>query len=425
MVSRGAIGVPRCFDCFCIAVITNGASDGLFTLRSTGSFGCNLTLIVGVRTATPEAFGVGICIGSCTAVSCLNNRVVAVQQLCRSNGNVRIGFISLVVFMGNSLCTGSNFQFAAAVTDYLSTTGSRIHLTSSGFNRAINYNLCINKVGSLASVSFSGCIIYRVKISSLRSTVSTAVPLIAVICNNLMAIGDLDKCTGGNGNNRTRQQRNILLNGCRAAVNIHSNITVQRQDKICGVNCIGRTNFHRNAGQRCTAVEVNNQTVGSAVVFFNRIRPGTHSKHTISANKVKALVEVSTGHINCSIGFLSRTTINGQRNFNVLYIVLRQREYFIALHTTVRGLRTTAEVHKLEHFMNRRSTVCSYRTGAGNKAISIELAAVVNGNITAAFHTDKAARSGRGTAVALTALSSHLFHRQAQRAIDHQLCTIR
>ena len=116
-----------------------------------------------------------------------------------------------------------------------------------------------------------------------------------------------------------------------------------------------------------------------------------------------------------------RTGVNPKRNFDILQIILRQREYSV-FHTC--RCSTTAKIHDLEHFMNFSASNCFNRTGACNITISIQLSTIVNSNATAFIHSNMTIFVRR-YATHITTIGIFLFRGNTYITIDDQFCAIR
>ena len=168
-------------------------------------------------------------------------------------------------------------------------------------------------------------------------------------------------------------------------------------------------------------MQFHHQAIRGAIISLDHMA-ACQIEHGIAfRNKGHGGTEICRRHVNGGIAVFRSTCIQGQRNLNILHIILRKREHTI-VH--IGGLRTAAEVHDLEHFIHGSASIGRHRAGTGDKAISIQGTAVINGNITIALHLYKATRASGGSAIEFATLGTHLFNRQAHRTINNQICTV-
>ena len=111
--------------------------------------------------------------------------------------------------------------------------------------------------------------------------------------------------------------------------------------------------------------------------------------------------------------------MNGHRNFDVLYKVLRQREYTV-LHAC--GLAAAAVTIGLEVLIDNRTAFCRNAAGACDKTIGIQRAAAGNGDAAGTFHLYQADITVGRTYTIAAAAGCQMLGRQAHGTPDDQVC---
>ena len=162
------------------------------------------------------------------------------------------------------------------------------------------------------------------------------------------------------------------------------------------------------------------QTVGTAIIPFGNRTAGQREERIALRNKGQARLlcaRKSNGKAGCHS--FRCTGFQSQGNLNVLYIILRQGENLV-FHSGC--LATTAEIFKLEAFVNSRSGLCQNRTLTGNKAPCIQLSATIQSNAAIILHINKAAGTA-GTAGRFTCLTGFNLCRKADGTANGKLST--
>ena len=181
---------------------------------------------------------------------------------------------------------------------------------------------------------------------------------------------------------------------------IDCQIGVDGQVVVLGIDGRG-AHRHSNSAEGQITIGFHNETVPAAIIALGN-RAGGQVKHTAAGtNKGYGRAEVRIRHMDDRIGIFYRAILQSQRNFDILNIVLRKREYTV-LHIGTLG--TTAEVHDLEHFIDLGTVLGNNRTGTGNKAIGEKETAIVDGYAASAVHLQEANRTGRRTTIGTAAI---------------------
>jgi len=298
---------------------------------------------------------------------------------------------------------------------------SRENVTVRGVHHAIPLDLRINQISFGTVVVLARGISDRNQLVRSRRT-NILIPLIHIVNIDLEACSKLTSGRSANFNHRARQQRNILAHGDRAAVHLNREIAVHGQHIVLGVQA-GCANLHADAVNAHRAVvDLDDHAVSSAIVLLYDFARRQVEHRVAGTDEADGRTEGRRGHVNRRVAVFRRTGLQRQRNFNVLHIILSQREYTI-LHTGT--LRTAAEVADLEHLVDLGAAVGGHRTAASNEAIRIQRTTVVNGNVAVTLHAQEADIAGRRTAIQVAALSILMLGRQAQCTIDGQCHIIR
>ena len=157
----------------------------------------------------------------------LHISAIRILQLGRGDRDFGIAR-ALYQLMGDSLRASLQFGYTAAGTVNVRTASSSIRITSRRINCAVHDNLRISKVCFCAIIRTTRSIYYRLK-CFVRTRINIRSPLISIININVLSAAQFTCRTCINGHFCTGQHHNILINCNRAAVNVHSQITINRQ----------------------------------------------------------------------------------------------------------------------------------------------------------------------------------------------------
>ena len=178
------------------------------------------------------------------------------------------------------------------------------------------------------------------------------------------------------------------------------------ENKVLGINggVAEQTQLHRN-GQALhvdTTIYSDNKSVGCLIVILGDGTTG-NIEHAVCTNEgnLRSL-DTNQGDANSHISVFCSTCLEGHRNFNILDIVLINREYavritFATSHTG--SLITATERGNLEVLVYSTTVLNGNSTGAGDITPNVELCAIVYGYVTSIFHANKAKRTTCNTGV--------------------------
>ena len=358
----------------------------------------------------------------CILVSLGINNIgsVGILQLCGGQGNLGIAG-SLHQLIGNSLGRTGNLKICNAAFNAanICAASCRVQEACGSINSTFNNNFSILQVRIGTGVGPSRCINYWSK-GLIVEAVAEGSPLVSIIYIDIKAGTNSTSCTGSDFNLRTGKHGNILFDGNIARMDIDRNIAVNRQFVVLRINRRS-TDRHIDRRKGQVTVGVHNKAVRCTIISLHNISGG-QIEHSIAAgNKRNRGSKVRTGHINRGIGIFLSAGVQLQGNFNVLDIVLAQGEYAV-FHIGTLG--TAAEVRNLEHLIYGTTAVGGNTTGTGNEAIGIQCTAIVDGNVAAALHPDKADSTGRSAAIHLRSRRILLLGREADCTINNQVRTI-
>ena len=123
---------------------------------------------------------------------------------------------------------------------------------------------------------------------------------------------------------------------------------------------------------------------------------------------------------------------NGQRNFNILDIILRKGKHAcfrifgftrcMSLH--IAGRSTTAPVGNLDAFIYCGTVLSRHAAGADNKSVSIKHCAGSHGNIAAAFHFQITAGAIGRTGIIVSAVGGEDGCRNTHFTANSKVCTV-
>ena len=280
--------------------------------------------------------------------------------------------------------------------DSHSTATSTVNVRTArgGINSAqIANDRTVDQDGNILQVSSSTlftsttrCIVQRGDRSIARTnkaqTISRPGPFIQVKDVELSARTELAGCTSCNIDLSARQQHNVLAqNDLTAALNVNRDIAVDRKHEIGRVHC-NRANSHINVSNGyCTArIRLNNQSIRCTVIILHNRRTRQHEHIIVATNEGNQRAIRRAIHINGSIAVLGCAGLNGKRHFNVLHIVLAQREN-LSCRSHAGSRVAASEILELEILINFRTTLGSHRTGTGNIAPRVQLTTARDGNI--------------------------------------------
>ena len=343
---------------------------------------------------------------------------VSILQLGGGQGDFGITGI-LNQLIGNGLGAGIDDCLTGAGGIDIGTAGSGIDITLGGIHSTVHANGSIHKVRIGTGIGSAGGINDRCKLL-VGTGVSKIAPLVCIIDIDIAAVSQRAGCAGGNIDFGARQECHILIDGNGTAVDIDSDIAVDGQLIILGVDRAG-TNGHIDGGQGQVAVGFHHQTVPAAVIALDNVAVCQIEHGIAASNKANRRAKVRTGHINGGIGIFLGAGIEGQGDLNILDVILGQGEYAV-FHFGTLGAAT--EVRNLEHLVNAGTGVGGDRAGAGDETIGIQGTAIIDGDVAAALHLHHTHRAGGSTAIRLTARSILLLGRDAHGAVDSQVGTV-
>ena len=432
---HGIVLVRQNSNLFRVGIVATVTGNGLDASFQTGSsLGYFLTESTGFICMGASPDSIDGLVSHQTGVVCgFSKGTVRIRQLGRGDRNLK-PFISLVIrpcildLVSHSIRTGLHDD-GAGTTD-LSTTGSGVDVALRQIGNAVDFH-----VGIVGSALNGGgrCGILQVDMGGVRRTTERGAftclkgtccdPLIVVIDKDLVAATQSTGCVLADDQSCTGKQCNILGHRHGAAVHSNGHITINGQGVLAGIDGLGakHTQLHRQA-QALNAhitICIDQQATGGLIVILNDVAVGD-VEHTIRANEgnLRAL-NAEHRDLHGHITLFDGTGLQGHRNFDVLDVVLGHGEHTLGIINQTRGVIAATPVHYLEALIDRCTALHGDGTCALNVAPGIQLTAIVNGNIAAGLHLNKAAGTdGR----ALTA-TGFLSGRKADRTVDHNIGT--
>ena len=399
-----------CRNAFRIRLFTCLTGEGLFTRSNTGRRCSHLTGVIAVPFA--------VCIGIRSAVSCgFFVCAIGVLQLSRGDRNLNIT-CSLNQLMGYSLRSSLHLDLTAVGTINIGTTGSGVNIARRCINRTVDFDCCINQICLCAGIVLTRCIGNGDQDFIIRSAIIG--PFIHIV---KISTASAIQCAGGSfsyDDFRSRQECHILFQNNGSLFHIYCNITVDGQFKVFRVD--GRcTHTHVNRSQFQISICFYHQAVCITVITFYNISGRQIEHSSACCNKCHSRRKICAGHVNSGTGILFCSRIERHGHFNILDIVLTQREYAV-FH--LGRLVTTTKVHELEALVDCAATLDRHFAEAVDKTICIQGAAAVNSNTASVFHLHETSRAGGRAAIRFTALRISLLSRNTHSAIDGEVCAI-
>ena len=267
-----SLSVTGCRNHFGVAVTT---VDGILTgegLQAVGGTGSRSGdgLIVGMVTfLDPDTIGVGICTAG---IGGHHMSAVSIFQLGRSQRNLGIsgvrGISSLDHLIGNRLSTRLQLHDRPLNTSYRCTTSGGVSIAGRCINRTFNHNGGIHQISLGTGIGSSGCVSNRDE--SLVTRTCIAAPFIGVIHVNVDAGAKGADRVFTNNDLRTWQHCNVLIDGDIAAVGADSQVAVNRQLIILGIDGAG-ANGHIDRRDSHVAVGFDDQAVRCTIITLGHV----------------------------------------------------------------------------------------------------------------------------------------------------------
>ena len=274
-----------------------------------------------------------------------------------------------------------------------------------------------------------------------------------------LAIGDgplPDHQSGilGNCDLHTGQQMQILPDLSGSGVDVDRDIAVQGQDEgggidlggadelIHGIGILSAGQIQCDTGHGSVAIDIHDQAVSGRIVILDDGAAGG-IEHTAAADELhgQAHAQFSGGNGHCDVNILGSAGIQRNGDFDVLHIILGEGEGLdvviggvaVAVQIRIRSnvhkvlhIRATGEVSDLHDLVDLGAGVGGNGTVAVNETPSIQVGAVVHGNVTVGAHVDSAVGTAGTTAVGTlgATLQCGVLGLNVQSTVDGQLCTL-
>ena len=381
-----------------------------------GGIGDDIGVLTNFRRCLPYTVGVGVSVGSTLHIS-----AIAILQHGGNDGDFNVGnsFTRLRCLVGDSFRACCYFNHTASGAVNVGTAGGGVQRACSCVHCAVDLNQGIHQVAFLAGIGSAGRILQRSEFRGIAA--AEACPDIAVI-----DIHSYAGCQGHAGlfidvNLSAGDQSEILVDRHSTVNELNGNIAVQLQNIISRIQ-IRSAHVQSEGGEGAISAYFHDQAVrGTVVLLRYRCAAFGHTEQTGASDKLCCGRELSAGHVNRSENVFLRAVVQGEGDLNVLDIILGQRENFI-FHTG--GHRAAAEIGDLEVFINHSAAVCGNGAGAGNVAVGIQSAAVIDGDGAASLHVDEAHITGGRRTVGVGGSRIAVLGRQADRTVDSQACAL-
>ena len=287
---------------------------------------------------------------------------------------------------------GTVLDLNSTISGNICTTGGSINATCGCIDCTINYNLSIYKVCIGSSVFSTGSITYRNK--SLISRTTVLAPVISIVNVNVISASKGTLSTLADNNLGTGKECNILVDCDITGHRLNSHVVLNTELVVLRIDA-GCTNAHIDGRNGYVSIRLDNKSVCILIIILNNVSTCKVEHSTATGNKCYCRAEIGTRHINGSVRILCCAGIESKRNFNILKVVLRKREYTI-LH--IGRLCTATEVHYLEILIYTCALICNNRTLTNDKSICIKSTTVIHGNRAVSVHSDNTHTISRATA---------------------------
>ena len=417
----------------CIFITGSGIMHNLGNRFARG--GIHILLFVALPLPRSVHVHKGYCAAGVRGEQC--GRAVSIAQRRHRDININIigGRVTLTNHLSHSLSALGQDDLRGILrrcccrtgTEDVCTTGRGVCKAIRAVHRTIDLNRHVNKVSRRTIVSTPRCI--RNRNEHFVGGAGITRPFVCVVdiyIGNVIGIAQRTDRSLFNNDLGTRQHRNILTQmDCTVIRNIYGNVALDWQFIILGLD--GHTsNGHGNRGNRHHAgtAHRDNQAVSRTIIPLRYITSSQREHGVAAADERNRSAMRTAVHEDRGITVFSCTRVQGHRNFNVLDIILIQRENALVSAITIynaRSRRTAAEIHELEVLIDVSAAGDSHRTGTGNKAPRVQ--GTVDSNITALLHPDKADRARRTTSLLIGA-ARMVLRRQAHGAVNGQRCTL-
>ena len=305
------------------------------------------------------------------------------------------------------------------VTGNLRTACGGVNITIGCINGTIDNDLGIYEIRFGSGIRSAGSIAYRNKLHITRSGILT--PFVCIVNIDVVTFAKCTFCIFTDDDFRTGEECNILIDRDITGYHFNRHVILNTQLIVLGVDA-GCTNGHIDGGNGYVTISRDHQSVGGFIVILDNVAVCQVEHRTAACNKCNRRAEISAGHVYRGIRVFRRAGPDGQRNFNVLEIILGKREYAV-LH--IRGLRTATEVHDLEVFVYARTFVCDNGAATGDEAVCVQRTAVVYGDGAVYCHIDKAYITCGRTAVIFGTVRIVMLCRKADCTVNGNIGTFR
>ena len=388
--------------------------QGLQTISSTGSCLVDGFVVGMVTSLVPDAIGIGVGTGG---VQGGHVGAISVLQHGGGQGDLHIAGV-LDQLMGDGLGAGLSHSNTIAGAVDICTAGGGVDKALGCVDGTVDNDLSIHQVGLGTGVLTARGVGEGDQLLVAGSCI--AAPLVCVVDvdvdiaaqNAGGAFIDDDLCAG--------QQSQILVHGDGTFVDMNGQVGVQGQVIVLGVD--GRsTDAHVDGREGHIAVSFHDQAVGLGVVLLDHVTISQVEHGAGVGNECNSRAKVSAGHVDGGVSVLSSAGMDGQGDLNILDIVLRQGEDAV-FHVGTLGAAT--EVHDLEVLIDLCAALGLDGAGAGDEAVDIQSAAIVDGDLAVAFHLHKADVASGRTTIQPAAVCIAMLGRQAHGTVDGQVRTV-
>ena len=193
--------------------------------------------------------------------------------------------------------------------------------------RTVDIYLGIQQIRIFAIICFAGSIPHCNKLTVASIVVRN--PLVTVIDIDAAAVGNSHFSALRDIRLHARQQSRRLVNGKLTAFRqVHSHVVRQRQDITLGTD-LDACQRKSQIVDLCLTIHGIDDTVCRSVVLLSQTA-GNHLKHTVVPHKGNHGIVDAFAGIDSSVHLFTGTLFQCQRRFNILHIVLTEREYFIS-----------------------------------------------------------------------------------------------